>query len=126
MKKFLSLFLTLAMLCAMVPAAYASTIYTAKEMKVKHDFQAEGVEDGEGTATYVDVEGGYYISPWKYEVENISLTVTYKGEDYKVKTEELDLDGLKDVRSASSNGTARWKLAPRAPRTTRRKSPSSR
>lgn len=98
MKKFLSLFLTLAMLCAMVPAAYASTIYTAKEMKVKHDFQAEGVEDGEGTATYVDVEGGYYISPWKYEVENISLTVTYKGEDYKVKTEELDLDGLKDVK----------------------------
>ena len=98
MKKFLSLFLTLAMLCAMVPAAYASTIYTAKEMKVKHDFQTEGVEDGKGTATYVDVEGGYYISPWKYEVENISLTVTYKGEDYKVKTEELDLDGLKDVK----------------------------
>lgn len=98
MKKLLSLFLTLAMLCAMLPAAYASTIYTAKEMKVKHDFQTEGVEDGKGTATYVDVEGGYYISPWKYEVENISLTVTYKGEDYKVKTEELKLDGLKDVK----------------------------
>ena len=57
MKKLLSLFLTLAMLCAMLPAAYASTIYTAKEMKVKHDFQTEGVEDGKGTATYVDVEG---------------------------------------------------------------------
>lgn len=27
MKKFLSLLLTLAMICAMVPAAYASTIY---------------------------------------------------------------------------------------------------
>ena len=98
MKKFLSLLLTLAMLCAMLPAAYASTIYTAKEMKVKHDFQTEGVEDGKGTATYVDVEGGYYISPWKYDVETISLTVTYEGEDYKVKTKDLDLDGLKDVK----------------------------
>ena len=98
MKKFLSLLLTLAMICAMVPAAFASTIYTAKEMKVKHDFQTEGVEDGKGTATYVDVEGGYYISPWKYDVENISLTVTYKGEDYKVKTKDLKLDGLKDVK----------------------------
>ena len=98
MKKLLSLLLTLAMLCAMVPAAYASTIYQAKEMKVKHDFQTEGVEDGKGTATYVDVEGGYYISPWKYDVENISLTVTYKGEDYKVKTKDLKLDGLKDVK----------------------------
>ncbi|WP_325228819.1 hypothetical protein, partial [Oscillibacter sp.] len=98
MKKFLSLFLTLAMICAMIPAAYASTIYQAKEMKVKHDFQTEGVDDGKGTATYVDVEGGYYISPWKYDVENISLTVTYKGEDYKVKTEELKLDGLKEVK----------------------------
>lgn len=98
MKKFLSLFLTLAMICAMIPAAYASTIYQAKEMKVKHDFQTEGVDDGKGTATYVDVEGGYYISPWKYDVENISLTVTYKGEDYKVKTKDLKLDGLKDVK----------------------------
>nr|WP_325212532.1 S-layer homology domain-containing protein [uncultured Oscillibacter sp.] len=98
MKKFLSLLLTLAMICAMIPAAFASTIYTAKEMKVKHDFQTEGVDDGKGTATYVDVEGGYYISPWKYDVENISLTVTYKGEDYKVKTEELKLDGLKEVK----------------------------
>ena len=98
MKKFLSLLLTLAMICAMVPAAYASTIYQAKEMKVKHDFQTEGVDDGKGTATYVDVEGGYYISPWKYDVENISLTVTYKGEDYKVKTKDLKLDGLKDVK----------------------------
>ncbi len=98
MKKFLSLFLALAMICAMIPAASASTIYQAKEMKVKHDFQTEGVDDGKGTATYVDVEGGYYISPWKYDVENISLTVTYKGEDYKVKTEDLKLDGLKDVK----------------------------
>ena len=98
MKKLLSLLLTLAMICAMVPAAYASTIYQAKEMKVKHDFQTEGVDDGKGTATYVDVEGGYYISPWKYDVENISLTVTYKGEDYKVKTKDLKLDGLKDVK----------------------------
>ncbi len=98
MKKFLSLFLTLAMICAMIPAAYASTIYQAKEMKVKHDFQTEGVDDGKGTATYVDVEGGYYISPWKYDVENISLTVTYKGEDYKVKTKDLKLDGLKEVK----------------------------
>ena len=98
MKKFLSLFLALAMICAMIPAAYASTIYQAKEMKVKHDFQTEGVDDGKGTATYVDVEGGYYISPWKYDVENISLTVTYKGEDYKVKTKDLKLDGLKDVK----------------------------
>lgn len=38
MKKFLSLFLALALTCAMIPAAFASTIYTAKEMKVKHDF----------------------------------------------------------------------------------------
>ena len=98
MKKFLSLFLTLAMICAMIPAVFASTIYTAKEMKVKHDFQTEGVDDGKGAATYVEVEGGYYISPWKYDVENISLTVTYEGEDYKVKTKDLKLDGLKDVK----------------------------
>ena len=98
MKKSFSLFLALVMLCAVLPAAAASTIYTAKEMKVKHDFQTEGVEDGKGTATYVDVEGGYYISPWKYDVENISLTVTYQGEDYKVKTKDLKLDGLKDVK----------------------------
>ena len=98
MKKFLSLFLALVLTCALIPGAAASTIYTAKEMKVKHDFQTEGVDDGKGTATYVDVEGGYYISPWKYEVENISLTVTYKGEDYKVKTKDLELDGLKDVK----------------------------
>ena len=98
MKKFLSLFLALVLICAMIPGASASTIYTAEEMKVKHDFQTEGVEDGKGAATYVEVEGGYYISPWKYDVENISLTVTYKGEDYKVKTKDLELDGLKDVK----------------------------
>lgn len=98
MKKLISLFLTLAMICVMIPSAAASTIYQAKEMKVKHDFQTEGVDDGKGTATYVDVEGGYYISPWKYEVENISLTVTYKGEDYKVKTKDLELDGLSEVK----------------------------
>lgn len=98
MKKLLSLFLALVLMCAMIPGAAASTIYTAKEMKVKHDFQTEGVDDGKGTATYVEVEGGYYISPWKYEVENVSLTVTYQGEDYKAKTEELKLDGLKDVK----------------------------
>ena len=98
MKKSLSLFLALVMICTMIPAAVAGTIYTAKEMKVKHDFQTEGVDDGKGTATYVDVEGGYYISPWKYEVENISLTVTYAGEDYKVKTKDLTLEGLKDVK----------------------------
>ena len=126
MKKFLSLFLALAMICAMIPAAYASTIYQAKEMKVKHDFQTEGVDDGKGTATYVDVEGGYYISPWKYDVENISLTVTYKGEDYKVKTKDLKLDGLKDVRAGSPSRTERWRPAPRAPRTRRKKWPSSR
>ncbi|MEY8389258.1 S-layer homology domain-containing protein [Oscillospiraceae bacterium 38-13] len=98
MKKHVSLFLALILLCTVIPCASASTIYTAKEMKVKHDFQTEGVEDGKGTATYVDVEGGYYISPWKYGVENISLTVTYDGQDYKVKTEELNLEGLKDVK----------------------------
>lgn len=98
MKKFLSLFLTLALLCALLPSAAASTIYTAKEIKVKPDFQTEGVDDGKGSATYVDVEGGCYISPWKYDVENISLTVTYKGEDYKVKTKDLELEGLKDVK----------------------------
>lgn len=99
MKKFLSLLLTLIMTCTLlIPCAGASTIYTAKEMKVKHDFQTEGVEDGKGAATYVEVEGGYYISPWKYDVENISLTVTYEGEDYKVKTKDLKLDGLKDVK----------------------------
>ena len=98
MKKFLSLFLALVLICAMIPGASASTIYTAEEMKVKHDFQTEGVEDGKGAATYVEVEGGYYISPWKYDVENISLTVTYKGEDYKVKTKDLKLEGLKDVK----------------------------
>ncbi len=98
MKKFLSLFLTLALLCALLPSAAASTIYTAKEIKVKHDFQTEGVDDGKGSATYVDVEGGCYSSPWKYDVENISLTVTYKGEDYKVKTKDLELEGLKDVK----------------------------
>ena len=98
MKKFLSLFLALVLICAMIPGASASTIYTAEEMKVKHDFQTEGVEDGKGAATYVEVEGGYYISPWKYDVENISLTVTYNGEDYKVKTKDLKLEGLKDVK----------------------------
>lgn len=98
MKKLISLFLAMLMLCAMLPSAAASTIYTASEMKVKHDFQTDGVDDGKGTATYVEVEGGYYISPWKYEVENISLTVTYKGEDYKAKTEDLKLDGLKEVK----------------------------
>lgn len=98
MKKLMSLFLAALMICVMIPTAAASTIYTAKEMKVKHDFQIEGVDDGKGAATYVEVEGGYYISPWKYDVENISLTVTYKGEDYKVKTKDLDLDGLKDVK----------------------------
>ena len=98
MKKCVSLLLAVIMICVMIPCAAASTIYTAKEMKVKHDFQTEGVDDGKGTATYVDVEGGYYISPWKYDVENISLTVTYKGEDYKVKTKDLKLDGLKDVK----------------------------
>ena len=98
MKKCFSLFLTLAMICTILPSAAASTIYTAAEMKVKHDFQTDGVDDGKGTATYVDVEGGYYISPWKYDVENISLTVTYKGQDYKVKTKDLELDGLKDVK----------------------------
>lgn len=98
MKKRMSLFLAVLMICAMIPTAAASTIYTAKEMKVKHDFQTEGVDDGKGTATYVEVEGGYYISPWKYDVENVSLTVTYKGEDYKVKTKDLELDGLQDVK----------------------------
>lgn len=91
MKKFFSLFLALVMICAILPSATASTIYTAKEMKVKHDFQTDGLDDGKGTATYVDVEGGYYISPWKYDVENISLTVTYGGQDYKVKTKDLKL-----------------------------------
>ena len=98
MKKLTSLFLALVMICLMIPTAAASTIYKAKEMKVKHDFQIEGVDDGKGSSTYVDVEGGYYISPWKYTVENISLTVTYKGNDYKVKTKDLKLDGLKDVK----------------------------
>ena len=98
MKKFFSLFLVLVMICAILPSAAASTIYTAKEIKVKHDFQTEGVDDGKGTATYVDVEGGYYISPWKYDVESISLTVTYNGEDYKVKTKDLKLDGLTEVK----------------------------
>lgn len=98
MKKLISLFMAMLMVCVMIPFAAASTIYTAKEMKVKHDFQTDGVDDGKGTATYVEVEGGYYISPWKYGVENISLTVTYKGEDYKVKTKDLKLDGLKDVK----------------------------
>lgn len=98
MKKFFSLFLTLAMICTILPSAAASTIYTAKEIKVKHDFQTEGLDDGKGSATYVDVEGGYYISPWKYEVESISLTVTYHGADYKVKTKDLKLDGLTEVK----------------------------
>ncbi len=98
MKKFFSLFLVLVMICAILPSAAASTIYTAKEIKVKHDFQTEGVDDGKGTATYVDVEGGYYISPWKYDVESISLTVTYNGEDYKVKTKDLKLDGFTEVK----------------------------
>ena len=98
MKKLTSLFLALVMICLMIPTAAASTIYKAKEMKVKHDYQIEGVDDGKGTATYVDVEGGYYISPWKYTVESISLSVTYKGNDYKVKTKDLTLDGLKDVK----------------------------
>ena len=98
MKKFFSLFLALVMICAILPSAAASTIYTAKEIKVKHDFQTEGVDDGKGAATYVDVEGGYYISPWKYDVESISLTVTYNGEDYKVKTKDLKLDGLTEVK----------------------------
>lgn len=98
MKKFFSLFLALVMICAILPSATASTIYTAKEMKVKHDFQTDGLDDGKGTATYVDVEGGYYISPWKYDVENISLTVTYGGQDYKVKTKDLKLDGLTEVK----------------------------
>lgn len=56
------------------------------------------MDDGKGAATYVDVEGGYYISPWKYDVESISLTVTYQGEDYKVKTKDLELDGLTEVK----------------------------
>ena len=98
MKKILSLVLVLVMTCAMIPFAAASTIYTANEMKVKHDFQMEGVDDGKGTATYVEVEGGYYISPWKYDVESISLTVTYNGEDYKVKTKDMNLEGLEDVK----------------------------
>ena len=98
MKKIASLFLALVMICAAIPFAAASTIYTAKEMKVKHDFQTEGVDDGKGTATYVDVEGGYYISPWKYDVESVSLTVVYNGEEYKVKTKDLKLDGLTEVK----------------------------
>lgn len=98
MKKSLSLLLALIMICTLLPSAAASSIYTAKEIKVKHDFQIEGVDDGKGSATYVDVEGGYYISPWKYDVESISLTVTYNGEDYKVKTKDLKLDGLTDVK----------------------------
>lgn len=98
MKKSVSLFLALVMLCALIPSAAASTIYKAEEIKVKHDFQIEGVDDGRGTATYVEVEGGYYISPWKYEVESVSLTVTYFGTDYKVKTRDLDLAGLSEVK----------------------------
>lgn len=98
MKKTLSLFLALVMLCMAIPFAAASTIYTAKEMKVKHDFQIDDVDDGKGAAIYVDVEGGYYISPWKYDVEGVSLTTTYKGEDYKVKTKDLELDGLNEVK----------------------------
>lgn len=98
MKKTLSLFLALVMLCMAIPFAAASTIYTAKEMKVKHDFQIDDVDDGKGAATYVDVEGGYYISPWKYDVESISLTTTYNGKDYKVKTKDLELDGLGSVK----------------------------
>lgn len=43
MKKFFSLFLALVMICAILPSATASTIYTAKEMKVKHDFQTDGL-----------------------------------------------------------------------------------
>ena len=35
MKKLLSLFLALVLMCAMIPGAAASTIYTAKEMKGK-------------------------------------------------------------------------------------------
>ena len=37
MKKLTSLFLALVMICLMIPTAAASTIYKAKEMKVKHD-----------------------------------------------------------------------------------------
>ena len=113
MKKFLSLFLTLALLCALLPSAAASTIYTAKEIKVKPDFQTEGVDDGKGSVTYVDVEGGSYISPWKYDVENISLTVIYKGEDYKVKTKDLELEGLKDEKSASLSFSTSCKISRR-------------
>lgn len=97
-RRFLSLFLAILMVCSMIPFAAAGSIYTAKEMKVKHDFQIEGMDDGKGAATYVDVEGGYYISPWKYDVESISMTVTYKGADYKAKTKELALDGLSEVK----------------------------
>ena len=86
MKKFLSLFLALVMICTILPLCGC-----------QHDLH-EGVDDGKGTATYVDVEGGYYISPWKYDVESISLTVTYQGEDYKVKTKDLELDGLTEVK----------------------------
>lgn len=31
-------------------------------------------------------------------MENISLTVTYGGQDYKVKTKDLKLDGLTEVK----------------------------
>ena len=93
-----ALILAIVLICSMIPSAMAGSIYTAKEMKVKHDFQIDGVDDGKGTATYVDVEGGYYVSPWKYTVENISLTVTYKGTDYKAKTKDLKLDGLSEVK----------------------------
>ncbi|WP_298033040.1 S-layer homology domain-containing protein [uncultured Dysosmobacter sp.] len=97
-RKLSALILAIVMLCSMVPSAMAGSIYTAKEIKVKHDFQTDGVDDGKGAATYVEVEGGYYVSPWKYTVENISLTVTYKGTDYKSKTKDLKLDGLNEVK----------------------------
>lgn len=93
-----ALLLAIVLVCSMVPSALAGSIYTAKEIKVKHDFQIDGVDDVKGSATYVDVEGGYYISPFKYTVENISLTVTYKGNDYKAKTKDLKLDGLSEVK----------------------------
>ena len=97
-QRFSALLLAIILICSMVPSAMAGSIYTAKEIKVKHDFQIDNVDDGKGTATYVDVEGGYYISPWKYTVESISLTTTYKGTDYKTKTKDLKLDGLSEVK----------------------------
>ena len=86
------------LMAVMMPAAFASSI-TPCDVKVKHDYGVDGVEDGIGQATMVEMESGYYVSPWKYDVKSVSITCEWKGQEQKLKTEEIKVEpGVEELK----------------------------